>query len=318
VARLAEADLGTQLALVQFLGILRARAAALPILEAGRDEALAQVALGTLAAIGPAAAEEIDAQWARLSQERRRAACEVLGRVGGARAVERLVAELDDADPLLRAAAARAIGALRVEKALAPLVRRVERAAPEDDPEGDTERSALCEAIAALAGPDAEGRSPAIAPRAVELLAELIRRERRDAPVRGARARPDRAPRGRRAGGAPDEGPECARAPRRGRCDRAARARPHSRAAPSRDRRRVRRGADRRGARARRVAQRQRVRRSAPARRGRGRARARDGGVGGRPPLRRDPSPAIRAAALEVLGRACEDAARSRSRWSRR
>jgi len=174
VTRLAEADLGTQLALVQFLGILRARSAALPILEAGRDEALAQVAIGTLAAIGSAAAEEIDLAWARLSQERRRAACEVFGRVGGPRAIERLIAELDDADPLLRAAAARAIGALRVEKALAPLVRRIERAAPEDDPEGESERAALCDAIAALAGPDAAGRSPAIATRAVELLAGVL------------------------------------------------------------------------------------------------------------------------------------------------
>jgi HEAT repeat protein len=174
VARLPDADLGTQLALVQFLGILRARAATLPILEVGRDEALAQVALGTLAAIGPAAAEEIDAAWARLSQERRRSACEVLGRVGGPRAEDRLVSELDDADPSLRAAAARALGELRVEKALAPLVRRLERAAPEDDPEGESERSALCDAIAALAGPDAHGRSPAIAPRAVELLAALL------------------------------------------------------------------------------------------------------------------------------------------------
>lgn len=174
VARLPEADLGTQLALVQFLGLLRASDAALPILEVGRDEALAQVALGTLAAIGAAAVEAIDAAWTQLPQDRRRAACEVLGRVGGPRAVERLVAELDDADPMLRAAAARAIGALRVEQALVPLVRRLERAAPEDELEGEAERSALCEAIAALAAPDAEGRSPAIAARAVELLASVL------------------------------------------------------------------------------------------------------------------------------------------------
>src|SRR5262249_25533554 len=116
IAHLPEADLGTQLALVQFLGLLRARSAVVPILEVGRDEALAQVALGALAEIGTGAAEEIDAAWPRLAQERRRAACEVLGRIGGARAVERLIAALDDADPLLRAAAARAVGELRVEK----------------------------------------------------------------------------------------------------------------------------------------------------------------------------------------------------------
>jgi len=42
VARLADADLGTQLALVQFLGLVRARSAVVPILEVGRDEALAR------------------------------------------------------------------------------------------------------------------------------------------------------------------------------------------------------------------------------------------------------------------------------------
>lgn len=174
ISHLPDADLGTQLALVQFLGLLRARSAVVPILEVGRDEALAQVALGALAEIGPDAAEELDAAWTLLSQERRRAACEVLGRVGGPRAVERLIAALDDGDPMLRAGAARAIGALRVEKALAALVRRLECAAPEDDPEGEAERGALCDAIVALAGPDAEGRSPAPAARAVELLAGLL------------------------------------------------------------------------------------------------------------------------------------------------
>jgi HEAT repeat protein len=174
VARLPEADLGTQLALVQFLGLLRARSAVVPILEVGRDEALAQVTLGALAEIGAPAAEELDAAWSRLSPERRCAACEVLGRVGGARAVERLITVLDDADPMLRAAAARALGALRVEKALAPLVRRLERAGPEDDPEGESERAALCDAIVALAGPDTDGRAPALAARAVELLAAAL------------------------------------------------------------------------------------------------------------------------------------------------
>ncbi len=174
VARLPDADLGTQLVLVQFLGLLRARSAVVPILEVGRDEALAQVVLETVAAIGPVAAEELDSAWARLSQERRRAACEVLGRVGGPRAVERLIATLDDADPMLRAAAARSLGALRVEKALVPLVRRLEHAASEEDPEGESERSALCDAIVALAGPDAEGRAPALAARAVELLTNAL------------------------------------------------------------------------------------------------------------------------------------------------
>jgi HEAT repeat protein len=78
--------------LIQFLGLVRARSAVVAILEAGRDEALAQVALGALAEIGSVAADELDAAWTSFAQERRRAACEVLGRVGGPRAIERLIA----------------------------------------------------------------------------------------------------------------------------------------------------------------------------------------------------------------------------------
>jgi hypothetical protein len=141
VARLPDADLGTQLALVQFLGILRARAATLPILEVGRDEALAQVALGTLAAIGPAAAEEIDAAWARLSQERRR-------RVRGARTRRRLRARESRWSPssTTRIRAARGGGA-RDRRAARREGARAARAParaprPEDDPEGETEARA--------------------------------------------------------------------------------------------------------------------------------------------------------------------------------
>ncbi|HKA13734.1 MAG TPA: HEAT repeat domain-containing protein [Myxococcota bacterium] len=188
ITRLPEADLGTQLALVQFLGLTRARSAVVPILEVGRDEALAQVALGALAEIGPAAADELDAAWPRLSQDRQRAACDVLGRVGGPRATERLVAALDASDPMLRAAAARALGALRVEKALVPLVRRLECAAPEEDPDGESERAALIDAIVALAGPDGDGRSPAIAPRAVDLLAAALSRSGDETRLAAARA----------------------------------------------------------------------------------------------------------------------------------
>src|SRR5258706_285721 len=84
IARLPEADLATQLALVQFLGLLRARSAVVPILEVGGDEALAQVALGALAEIGAPAAEELDLAWSRLSPERRPAATVVLRPIDGA------------------------------------------------------------------------------------------------------------------------------------------------------------------------------------------------------------------------------------------
>jgi len=232
----------------------------------------------------------------RLSQERRCAACDVLA-ASAERARSSVVASLDDGDPMLRAAAARSLGALRVEQALAPLVRR-SSARPPRRSEGETERAALVDAIVALAGPDADGCPPAIAPRAVELLARALTGsgdETRLAAARGTR--PDRAARGRRARGALDEGSERAGAARGRGCDRAlepdrtpellhlAIADESPRCGSPRGARSALRAA-------------KAVRRSAPAFGGRGPARARDGGAGGRRRFAADREPAIRAAAL--------------------
>jgi HEAT repeat protein len=170
ISRLVDSDLGTQLVVVQFLGLIRSREAVIPILEAGSDEALAPVAIGALEEIGREAVDEIDEAWDELDFGRRCAACEALGRIGGARALERLLAVLEDFDPSLRAAAARALAALGAEQALAPLVRRLQRSRSDESFEGDEEPDALADAIVALAGPDAEGRSPGLAGCAVELL----------------------------------------------------------------------------------------------------------------------------------------------------
>lgn len=170
VDRLEDADLSTQLALIQFLGLVGAPDAVVPILQAGRDEALAQVSLGTLEAMGEVAEQELDEAWPRLDVDRRRDACAVFGRIGGERAVGRLVAALDDRDPSLRAAAARALGVLHVEAALAPLVHRLEHAALEEDLEGEEERVAVTEALTRLVGPRDDGSSPPSTERAIELL----------------------------------------------------------------------------------------------------------------------------------------------------
>jgi len=175
--RLQDADLSVQLALIQFLGLVRAREAVVPILAAGADEALSQVALGTLEAMGEVAEEALDAAWPGLDADRRRDACAVFGRIGGERAVGRLVASLDDGDPSLRAAAARALGDLRVEAALAPLVQRLQQAALEEDLEGEEERVAVTDALTRLAGPDEDGVSPPLADRAIELLSAPLASE---------------------------------------------------------------------------------------------------------------------------------------------
>lgn len=176
VERLAEAELGTQLILVQFLGLLGAAEAVVPILEAGSEEALVEVAQGTLESMGPVCVEILDRAWSTLAIERRREACAVLGRIGDERSAQRLISALDESDPPLRAAAARALGAIQVESALLPLVNLLDRVAADAEFEGDDESTAIVEALIELAGPDADGISPPIAGRAVEQLAESLTR----------------------------------------------------------------------------------------------------------------------------------------------
>lgn len=63
IERLSEADLATRLVLVQFLGLLRAPEAPVPLLLAGGDEALAQVALASLEMMGDVAEDAVTEVW---------------------------------------------------------------------------------------------------------------------------------------------------------------------------------------------------------------------------------------------------------------
>lgn len=170
-ARLARADLPTRLLLVQFLGLVAAPEAALPILCAARDEALAEVCLATLEAMGESALGAIDAAFGELDPEERLAACAVFGAGESACGAARLLGALEDPAAPVRAAAARAVARRRLAAALPHLVRRLELAAQDDPLEAEEEALALCEALAALAGPEAD---PAHGKRAVELLASRL------------------------------------------------------------------------------------------------------------------------------------------------
>jgi len=150
VARLPEADLASRLVLVQFLGLVGEESCVLPILEAARDEALAEVAFGTLAAMGEVAEGAIAGGFEALDPDSRRDACGLLARTRGERGSEVLLSALDDADAELRATAARALGRRGCESALATLVRRMEMAAREDDLEAEEELEALVEALVEL------------------------------------------------------------------------------------------------------------------------------------------------------------------------
>jgi HEAT repeat protein len=169
IHRLPDADLSTQLVIIQFLGLLRAQEAAVPILLAGRDEALAQVSLATLEDMGKLAQRAVDAAWPKLDAQARRDACALFGSSGGEPGTARLLAALEDAEPELRIAAARSIGHCRLAEALALLVRRLNSVAAEVDFESEEEVLALTEALIAVAEPRAGG-DERVTEQAIELL----------------------------------------------------------------------------------------------------------------------------------------------------
>ncbi len=158
--RLEGADLSTRLTLIQFLGLTKDRRAAIPILKAGHDEAIAEVALATLESMGPIVVEAFESAWTGLPTGLRADACGLMGRCGGGSARQILLASLDDVDTTLRANAARALGGMRCIDALPDLIRRLEHAANEEDSELEDEVSALIDALVALsASEDSAGTS---------------------------------------------------------------------------------------------------------------------------------------------------------------
>jgi len=173
--RLETADLSTRLVLVQFLGLLRNAEVVIPVLMAGRDEALAEVALATLAAMGPLTECAFETAWASLPAEARELACQVLGRTRGESGQVRLLAALDDIDPRLRAASARALGRRRCADALPALVRRLEVSADlaDADAEGEEELAAVTAALVALTRVE-DGAQDSTIDQAVALLAARL------------------------------------------------------------------------------------------------------------------------------------------------
>jgi HEAT repeat protein len=160
IGRLADGGLATRLLLAQFLGAVAAPNAVLPLLRAAcEDEAIVEVALGALVALGPLAEAEIEAAWDLLNVDLRVLACEVLARSGSGREGVRLVAALDEADPALRIAAARAIAARGDVGAVPALLRRLQAGGDDSDFEAEDERAALIEALVRVASaPHARAR----------------------------------------------------------------------------------------------------------------------------------------------------------------
>jgi HEAT repeat protein len=169
IAHLEDADLSTRLVLVQFLGILGGAEIVVPVLLAGRDEALAEVTLSTLDALGDVAECAVDEAWSALDAVSRAHACQLFGRCDGERSSARLLAALGDLHTDVRIAAVRAIGRRRIGNALPLLVGRLEAVALEDELDSEEEILTLGDALIAMARPD-PGAESGLAGRVVELL----------------------------------------------------------------------------------------------------------------------------------------------------
>ena len=154
--RLESANLSRRLVLLQFLGLLGDDRVVLPILRAGRDPAMAELADATLEALGAPVPAALARVWSDLDVDLRMRACDVLGRIGVPPADLLLGEVLSSEDVDLRCQAATAIGRAGFFDRLPDLVRQLEAAARSDDLEVEEEIDALVAAIASLAErPDA-------------------------------------------------------------------------------------------------------------------------------------------------------------------
>jgi HEAT repeat protein len=169
--RLGQAPLGRRLVVVQFLGLLARPDTVAPLLEAAVDEALAEVVLSCLSSFGPDLDAIVDGVFDVLRPEARRLAVQLLGRTDGELGERRLRRALADADPELKAAAARALGERGAHATLPDLLTELETAAlAEGEAEEEELVAALAEGLVALAV-----RRPGQATRVLAQLAERMK-----------------------------------------------------------------------------------------------------------------------------------------------
>lgn len=149
--RLESADLASRLVLIQFLGLLDEARVVIPILRAGRDDAIDEIAEATLAGLGSIVPDALDAGWDELDAELRQHACFLFGRLRGDAAERRLVDAIDADDAELRCAAATALGEGLFVERLPDLLRRLEAVARNPPIDSDEEIRTLMESIVAMA-----------------------------------------------------------------------------------------------------------------------------------------------------------------------
>lgn len=165
-------DGARRIALIQFLGIIRDERSVLPLLEAGRDEASSDLVDATLGALGDVTVAALQRGWSALEVDLEMRACGVLGRIGGEAAEALLVATLMGERAGCVGRAALALGDGAYYHRMPELVRRLDRAAAEDDGESRELVEELIASVVRLAE-RAESADPRVH---VQLLEVLVSR----------------------------------------------------------------------------------------------------------------------------------------------
>ena len=149
--RLEGADLGGRMVLVQFLGLIEDSRVVVPILLAGRDEAIEELADATLEALGELVPTVLDEAWDDLAIGVQARACTILGKIGGECADRLLSLTLRSAHGELRCRAASALAEGGFYDRVPDLVRSLEAAAQNEDIDGSDEVATMVAAIVKLA-----------------------------------------------------------------------------------------------------------------------------------------------------------------------
>jgi HEAT repeat protein len=148
---LSGSDLGRRMILVQFLGLLDDPRVVVPILMAGCDEAIEELADSTLEALGALVPSALEGVWDELEFGPKVRACAILGRAGGARSEDLLAQALASPEGELRCRAALALGEGGFFERAPDLVRQLEATAANDDFESEDEVATMVGAIVRLA-----------------------------------------------------------------------------------------------------------------------------------------------------------------------
>jgi HEAT repeat protein len=171
--QLEDADLAGQMVLIQFLGLMRDARVVLPILMAGRDEAIEELADATLVALGDLIPGTLGDAWSELSSGEKARACTLLGKVGGERADRILVDTLTSLDGALRCRAACALAEGGYFDRILDLARCLESAAQSEDADGHDEVATIVGAIVHLAE-QAKASDSAVDVQLIEVLSSRL------------------------------------------------------------------------------------------------------------------------------------------------